>query len=128
MVNFRQTEDGEGGPVTEPVDDSPEAEHVTADLRVASIRELSEVVGKLVAVNRNGVAVIEATRRFEIPVEGTPGSLRSAVGKVVGVMTIDGQVRWRLVKVSTDQGGPGDMDRSPRGTTILGKERSNDGC
>ncbi len=112
-MNSGQTEDGEGGRVTKPVDDSPEAEQLTADFKVTSIRELSEVVGKLIAVNRNGVAVIEATRRFEIPMEGTPSSLRSAVGKVVGVVIIDGQVRWRLVKVSTNQAGPGDHGPIP---------------
>ncbi|MDV3278374.1 MAG: hypothetical protein LYZ69_07930 [Nitrososphaerales archaeon] len=111
-MNSRQTEDGGGGRVTKPVDDSPEAEQLTADLKVTSIRELSEVVGKLIAVNRNGVAVIEARRRFEIPVEGAPSSLRSAVGKVVGVMIIDGQVRWRLVNVSTNR-GPGDNGPNP---------------
>ena len=93
-----EEEDGENGRVNPPVDDSLEVEHVTVDLDVASIGELWEVVGKLVGVNRNGMLVIEVTRRFEIPVEGTPRSLRSAVGKVVGVMIIDGQVRWRLVE------------------------------
>jgi hypothetical protein len=112
-VNFRRTEDGEGCRVTKPVDDSPEAEKLTAAFKVTPIRELSEVVGKLVAVNRNDVAVIEATRKFEIPVEGTPSSLRSAVGQMVGVMIIDGQVRWRLVKVATNQGGPGDNGPIP---------------
>jgi len=112
-VNSRQTEEGESGRLTKPVDDSPTAEQLTADFKVTPIRELSEVVGKLVAVSRNGVAVIEARRRFEIPVEGAPSSLRSAVGKVVGVMIIDGQVRWRLVKVSTDQGGAGDDGSIP---------------
>ena len=97
-MSSRYTEDCEDGHVAEPVDDSSAAEHVTAGFDVTSIRELSEVVGKLIAVNRNGLAVIEATRRFEIPVEGEPSSLRSAVGKMVGVMIIDGQVRWRLVK------------------------------
>ena len=101
-MNSRHTEDGEGDHVTEPVDDSSTAEHVTADFDVTSARELSEVVGKLIAVNRNGLAVIEATRRFEIPVEGAPSSLRSAVGKVVGVMIIGGQVRWRLVKAPSN--------------------------
>ena len=96
-MNSRHADDGEGGHVTEPVDDSSTLEHVTAGFDVTSIGELSEVVGKLVAVNRNGLAVIEATRRFEIPVEGAPSSLRSAVGKMVGVMIIGGQVRWRLV-------------------------------
>jgi hypothetical protein len=106
-VDFGQTEDGEGGLVATPFDDSPEAEHVTADLDVASIGELSEVIGKLIAVNRNGVAVIEATRRFEIPAEGAPSSLRSAVGKVVGVMVIDGKVRWRLVETTPEPGEGG---------------------
>jgi hypothetical protein len=106
-VDIRQTEDGEGGRVTAPVDDSAEAEHVTADLDVASLGELSEVIGKLIAVNRNGVAVIEATHRFEIPAEGAPSSLRSAVGKVVGVMIIDGKVRWRLVGTAPERGKGG---------------------
>ncbi|MDG6921100.1 MAG: hypothetical protein JRN59_06195 [Nitrososphaerota archaeon] len=94
-MNYRYA--GEGGHATEPVDDSSTSEHVAAGFDVTSIGELSEVVGKLVAVDRNGLAVIEATRRFQIPVEGAPSSLRSAVGKVVGIMIIDGQVRWRLV-------------------------------
>jgi hypothetical protein len=97
-VNSMETEDGENGRVNPPVDDSLEVEHVTVDLDVASIGELWEVVGKLVAVKRNGKIVIEVTRRFEIPVEGAPRSLRGAVGKVVGVMIIGGQVRWRLVE------------------------------
>lgn len=101
-MNSRYTEDGEGDRVTEPVDDSSTSEHVTAGYDVTSIGELSEVVGKLVAVNRNGLAVIEAIRRFEIPVEGTPRSLRSAVGKVVGVMIIGGRVRWRLMEVAPE--------------------------
>jgi hypothetical protein len=96
-VNSRYTEAGESGHVDEPDDDSSTSEHVVAGFHVAYIGELSEVVGKLVAVNRNGLAVIEATRRFEIPVEGAASSLRGAVGKVVGVMVIGGQVRWRLV-------------------------------
>jgi len=97
-VNFRQTEDGGNGWVNPPIDDSLEVKHITVGLDVASIGELSEVVGKLVGVKRNGMAVIEVTKRFEIPVEGAPSSLRSAVGKVVGVMIIEGQVRWRLVE------------------------------
>ncbi len=111
-MDFRPTEDGEGGRVTKPVDDSPEAEKLTAGFKVTPIRELSEVVGKLVAVDRNGV-VIEATRKLEIPVEATPSSLRSAVGKMVGVMVIDGELRWRLVKVAANQGGPGDNGPIP---------------
>ena len=90
-------DDGEGGHVTEPVGEPSKSEHITAGFDATSIGGLSEVVGKLVAVNRNGLAVIEATRRFEVPVEGAASSLRSAVGKVVGVMVIGGQVRWRLV-------------------------------
>ena len=106
-MNSRHAEDGEGGHFTGPVGDPSTPEHVTARFDVTSIGELSELVGKLVAVNRNGLAVIEATRRFEIPVEGAPSSLRSAVGKVVGVMIIDGQVRWRLVEAAPnpDKGG-----------------------
>lgn len=96
-MNPRYTEASESGYVTEPDDDSSTSEHVVEGFDVTSIGELSEVVGKLVAVNRNGLAVIEATRRFEIPVEGAASSLRGAVGKVVGVMVIGGQVRWRLV-------------------------------
>ena len=105
-MNTRHTDDG-GGHVTEPVYDSSTSEHVTAGFDAASIGELSEVVGKLIAVNRNGLAVIEATRRFEIPVEGAPRSLRSAVGKVVGVTVIGGQVRWRLVEVAPEHGRGG---------------------
>ena len=106
-MDFGQTEDGEGGWVTALVDDSPEAERVTVDFDVTSIGELSEVIGKLIAVNRNGVAVIEVTRRFEIPAEGSPGSLRSAVGKMVGAMIIDGKVRWRLVGTTPERGKGG---------------------
>jgi len=97
-VNFRQKENGKGGPATKHIDDSSLVEDITVDLDVASIGELWEVVGKLVGVKRNGMVVIEVTKRFEIPVEGAPRSLRSAVGKVVGVMIIDGEVRWRLVE------------------------------
>ena len=96
-MNSRYTEAGERGHVTEPDYESSTSEHVVACFDVTSIGVLSEVGGRLVAVNRNGLAVIEATRRFEVPVEGAASSLRSAVGKVVGVMVIGGQVRWRLV-------------------------------
>jgi hypothetical protein len=106
-VDSVQTEDGEGSRVSAPVDDSPETERVAVDLNVASIGELSEVIGKLIAVNRKGVAVIEATRRFEIPAGGAPSSLRSAVGKVVGAMIIDGKVRWRLVETTPERGKGG---------------------
>ena len=106
-MNSRHTEDGEGGHVTEPVDDSSTSEHTTAGFDVTFIGELSEVVGKLVAINRNGLAVIEATRRFEIPAEGAPRSLRNAVGKVVGVMIIGGRVKWRLVEVAPEPGKGG---------------------
>ena len=101
-MKSRYAEDCDGGHVTEPVCDSSTSEHVTAGFDVTSIGELSEVVGKLVAVNRNGLAVIEATRRFEIPVGRAPSSLRSAIGKVIGVMVIGGQVRWRLVEVAPE--------------------------
>ena len=106
-MNSRHTKDGGGGHVAEPVDDSSTLEHVTAGFDVTSIGELSEVVGKLVAVNRNGLAVIEATRRFEVSVEGAPRSFRNAVGKVVGVMIIGGRVRWRLVEVAPEPGKGG---------------------
>ena len=95
-----EEEDGENGWVNPPLDDSLEVEHVTVDPKVAFMGELWEVVGKLVRVKRNGMVVIEVTKKFEIKVEGAPGSLRNVVGKVVGVMIIDGQVRWRLVKAS----------------------------
>ena len=104
-MNSRYAEDGEGGHVTGAVDDSSTPEHVTAGFDETPIGELSELVGKLVAVNKNGLAVIEATRRFEIPVEGAPSALRSAVGKVVGVIIIGGQVRWRLVKAAPNPEG-----------------------
>ena len=106
-MNSRHTKDGEGGHVTEPVDDSSTSEHAVSGFDVTSVGELSEVVGKFVAINRNGLAVIEATRRFEVPVEGAPKSLRSAVGKVVGVMIIGGWVRWRLVEVAPEPGKGG---------------------
>ena len=106
-MNSRHADDGEGSHVTEPVDDSRTSAHVTAGFDVTSIGELSEVVGKLVAVDRNGLAVIEATRRFAIPMGGAPSSLRGAVGKVVGVMVIGGQVRWRLMEVAPESGKGG---------------------
>ncbi len=96
-----QKEDDGGGRATESVDDSQAAEQLRPDLKVTSIRELSEVVGKLIVINRNGMAVIEATRRFEVPVEGkTARSMRAAVGKEVAVLCIDGKTtRWRLAGV-----------------------------
>ena len=62
-----------------------------------------EVVGTLVSVGR-GKIVLEARRRFDIPVEA-PRSLGSALGKLVGVSLIDGQVRWRLIEA-----GPGSRE------------------
>lgn len=63
----------------------------------------SEVVGTLVAVGR-GKMVVEARRRFEISVDNEPLSLRSAVGKVVGVIIVNGQVRWRLMEAAPEPG------------------------
>ena len=111
MVKSRQAEDGEGGPVIEPVDDSPRAAHVTVGLKVASVGELSEVVGRLVAVNRNdGVVVIEATRRFEVSVEGKIArSIGAAIGRNVAVLCIDGKTRWRLLRASPRRTGASGM-------------------
>ena len=111
MVKSRQTEGGEGGPITEPVDDSPEAAHVTAGLKVTSIGELSEVLGKLVAVNRNdGVAVIEATRRFEVSVDRKIArSMGAAIGRKVAILSIDGKTRWRLLRASSRRTGASEM-------------------
>ncbi|MGP8056405.1 MAG: hypothetical protein ACLP9K_02190 [Nitrososphaerales archaeon] len=103
-------EDGEGSTVTKHIDDSAEAERLTAGVKVASIGELSEVVGKLVAVDRNGVAVIEATRRFEVSVEGKVArSMGAAIGRKVAILRIDGKTRWRLLRASPRRTGVSEM-------------------
>ncbi len=61
-----------------------------------------EVIGILVAVDDEKITV-EARRRFEIPVEA-PASLRSALGKLVGVVIVDGQVRWKLMEAALEPG------------------------
>ncbi len=61
----------------------------------------SEVIGTLISVRR-GKVVIEARRRFEIPVDEAPRSLRSAVGMKVGILLIDGQMRWRFLRTSRE--------------------------
>ncbi len=101
-MNSRQKKRGEDGPAAKHIDDSSLAERPTADLSVASIGEQSEVVGKLVAVNRNdGVAVIETTRRFEVSVEGKIArSMGAAIGRKMAVLRIDGKTRWRLLRAS----------------------------
>ena len=63
-MNSRHTDDDRGGHVTEPVYDSSMSEHVTAGAADASICELSLVAWKVIAVNRFGIAVMEASRRF----------------------------------------------------------------
>lgn len=74
---------------------------------LASEREspvLEEVVGTLAAVDDEKIT-IDVKRRFEIQAENVPGSLRRAIGKTVGVLVMDGQVRWRLVEAAP---GPGE--------------------
>ncbi|MGP8056560.1 MAG: hypothetical protein ACLP9K_03015 [Nitrososphaerales archaeon] len=69
------------------------------------------MVGKLVAVHRNdGVAVIEATRRFEVSVDGKIArSMGAAIGRKVAVLRIDGKTRWRLLKASTRRNRASEM-------------------
>ena len=55
-----------------------------------------EVIWTLVSVS-GGKVVLEARRRFEISVDASP-SLRRALGKLVGVVVIDGRFSWRLVE------------------------------
>lgn len=72
---------------------------------------MTEVVGRLVTVGRAEV-VIEATRRFEVAVDGkTARSMRAAVGKEVAVLCIDGKktTKWRLLKVSPKKAGVSEM-------------------
>ena len=111
MVNSRRKEDGEGGPVTKHIDDSSLAERFTADPSVASIGELSEVVGRLVAVHRNdGVAVIETTRWFAVSVDGKLArSMGTAIGRKVAILRIDGKTRWRLLRASPRSAGTSEM-------------------
>ena len=73
-----------------------------ARIEQLSYWEDAEVVGTLISVNR-GKIVLEARRRFEIPVEA-PTSLRRVLGRIVGVAIIDGQVRWRLVENPPEPG------------------------
>ena len=58
-----------------------------------------EVIGTLVSVSE-GKVVLEARRRFEISADASP-SLRRALGKLVGVVVIDGRVSWRLVETTS---------------------------
>ena len=64
-----------------------------------------EVIGTLVSVSE-GKVVLEARRRFEISVDASP-SLKRALGKLVGVVVIDGRVTWRLVETSSGNGDGG---------------------
>ena len=64
-----------------------------------------EVIGTLVSVSQ-GKVVLEARRRFEISVDASP-SLKRALGKLVGVVVIDGRVTWRLVETSSGNGDGG---------------------
>ena len=70
-----------------------------------SLNDGSEVLGKLISVRR-GKVVIEARRRFEIPAVEAPRSLRNALGTQVGILLIDGKVRWRFVRASPEMGVP----------------------
>ena len=73
---------------------------------LASEREdpvLEEVVGTLVAVD-DGKITVDVRRRFEIQAEIVPGSLRKAIGNTVGVLVVDGRVRWRLVETRLEPG------------------------
>ena len=62
-----------------------------------------EYIGTLVAVDGEKIT-IDARRRFEIQVEDAPSSLRGAIGKKVGVLVMDGKVRWRLVDARGEDG------------------------
>ena len=64
-----------------------------------------EVIGTLVSVS-GGKVVLEAKQRFEISVDASP-SLSRALGKLVGVVVIDGRVSWRLVKITSGNGKGG---------------------
>ena len=73
---------------------------------LASEREnpvLEEVIGTLAAVDDEKIT-IDVKRRFEIQAENVPGSLRRAIGKTVGVLVMDGQIRWRLVEAAPEPG------------------------
>lgn len=70
--------------------------------REAATETAVEVVGILVSAGREKV-ILEARHRFEIRARA-PKSLVDALGKVVGVAVIDGQVRWRLVEVAPEPG------------------------
>ncbi len=75
-----------------------------ADLEVTRIGELSEVVGRLVAVAKERV-LVEATRRFEITVDWKMArSMRGEVGSEVAVLCIDGKTRWRLLRALREEG------------------------
>jgi hypothetical protein len=62
-----------------------------------------ETIGTLAAVDDEKITV-ETRLRFKIPVAGAPALLRSAIGKKVGVLVIDGRVRWRLVEPAREPG------------------------
>ena len=75
------------------------------DRMLASEHENSvpeEVIGTLVAVDDEEIT-IETRHRFEIPGEA-PALLRRALGKLVGVVVTDGQVRWRLMEAAPEPG------------------------
>ena len=60
----------------------------------------AEAIGTLTSVDHEKI-VLEARRRFEIQAKA-PRSLRNALGKLVGVAVIEGQVRWRLVEAAPE--------------------------
>ncbi|MDV3244223.1 MAG: hypothetical protein LYZ66_03465 [Nitrososphaerales archaeon] len=76
---------------------------------------MTEVVWRLVTV-RKGEVVIEATRRFEVAVDGkTARSMRAAVGREVAVLCIDGKTtRWRLLRASPKRAGMAGMSEQEK--------------